>query len=84
MRQKILFRRKLLSCSFFSQSVITQQLMRPQANIILNLVYAVKTSDMTSEVTPATWNSNEEALVPTDYTDKLAYFKKMYRSPSKC
>ena len=37
---------------------------------------------MTSEATPATWNSNEEDLVPTDYTEKLAYFKKMYGSPS--
>ena len=37
---------------------------------------------MTGEATPATWNSNEEDLVPTDYTDKLAYFKKMYGSPS--
>ena len=31
---------------------------------------------------PATWNGNEEDLVPTDYTDKLAYFKKKYGSPS--
>ena len=37
---------------------------------------------MTGEATPATWNSNEEDLVLTDYTEKLAYFKKMYGSPS--
>ena len=37
---------------------------------------------MTSEATQPTWNSNAEDLVPTDYTDKLAYFKKMYGSPS--
>ena len=49
---------------------------------LLRLVYAVKTSDMTGKATPATWNGNEEDLVPTDYTDKLAYFKKKYGSPS--
>ena len=37
---------------------------------------------MTGKATPATWNGNEEDLVPTDYTDKLAYFKKKYGSPS--
>ena len=34
------------------------------------------------KATPATWNGNEEDLVPTDYTDKLAYFKKKYGSPT--
>ena len=38
---------------------------------------------MTSrEAIPAIWNRNEEDLVPTDYTDKLAYFKKKYGSGS--
>ena len=37
---------------------------------------------MTGKATPATWKGNEEDLIPTDYTDKLAYFKKKYGSPS--
>ena len=45
---------------------------------LLRLVNAVKTSDRTGMAVPAGWRSGEDDLIPTEYSAKVAYFKKKY------
>ena len=45
---------------------------------LLRLVNAVKTSDKTGMAVPAGWRSGEDDLIPTEYSAKVAYFKKKY------
>ena len=45
---------------------------------LLRLVNAVKTSDRTGMAVPAGWRSGEEDLIPTEYSAKVAYFKRKY------
>jgi len=45
---------------------------------LLRLVNAVKTSDRTGMAVPAGWRSGEDDLIPTEYSAKVAYFKRKY------
>jgi len=45
---------------------------------LLRLVHAVKTSDRTGMAVPAGWRSGEDDLIPTEYSAKVAYFKRKY------
>ena len=47
---------------------------------LLRLVNAVKTSDRTGMAVPAGWKSGEDDLIPTEYSAKVAYFKRKYGS----
>ena len=47
---------------------------------LLRLVNAVKTSDRTGMAVPAGWKSGEGDLIPTEYSAKVAYFKRKYGS----
>ena len=45
---------------------------------LLRLVSAFQISDSTGMATPAGWQPGSEDLIPTDYTDKVAYFRNKY------
>ena len=49
---------------------------------LLRLVNAVKTSDRTGMAVPAGWRSGEDDLIPTEYSAKVAYFKRKYGGKS--
>ena len=45
---------------------------------LVRLVKAFKKSDETGKAAPAGWQADESDLVPTDYTEKVAFFAKKY------
>ena len=45
---------------------------------LLRIVSAFQISDSTGMATPAGWQPGSDDLIPTDYTDKVAYFRKKY------
>ena len=49
---------------------------------LLRLVNAIKVSDRTGMAVPAGWTSGEDDLIPTEYSAKLAYFKRKYGTKS--
>lgn len=49
---------------------------------ILRLSIAFRHSDMTGEITPAKWMEGDE-VIPTEFNQKVAYFKKKYGKSSQ-
>ena len=45
---------------------------------LLRIVSAFQISDSTGMATPAGWQPGSDDLIPTDYTDKIEYFRKKY------
>ena len=59
-------------------STIQQTGIKYNVPELIRLVKAIKKSDETGKATPAGWQSDESDLIPTDYTDKVAFFAKKY------
>ena len=68
--------------SFVRYSMIQRADISHSLPELLRLVAAIKKSDETGMATPAGWQSDETDLIPTDYTDKVAYYKRKYGNPS--
>ena len=64
--------------SFVRHSIVQRADIKHSMPELLRLVAAIKRSDETGMATPAGWHSDDSDLIPTDYTEKVAYFKKKY------
>ena len=68
--------------SFVRHSIVQRADIKHSMPELLRLVAAIKRSDETGMATPAGWHSDDSDLIPTDYTEKVAYFKKKYGTNS--
>ena len=59
-------------------SAVQQTGIKHNVPELVRLVKAIKKSDESGKATPAGWQSDESDLIPTDYTDKVAFFAKKY------
>ena len=59
-------------------SAIQQAGIKHNIPELVRLVKAFKKSDETGKAAPAGWQSDESDLVPTNYTEKVAFFAKKY------
>merc|ERR1712025_1212386 len=64
--------------SFVRHSIVQRADIKHSMPELLRLVAAIKRSDETGMATPAGWHSDDSDLIPIDYTEKVAYFKKKY------
>merc|ERR1712243_135239 len=63
---------------FIRYSMIQRSDVSRNIHELLRLVSAFQTSDETGMATPAGWHPGEKDLIPTDYTEKAAYYRNKY------